>query len=248
MSDKHSRTILKNLEISDYETVVDWGKTCVFAPHPDDESLGCGGAIALLRQSGLPVSVVVMSDGTLSHPNSLKFPPDKLCKLRENEIADALRILGVTADEITFLRYRDRSVPGAEAANFKPAVERIKNLLSETNPATVILPWRRDPHPDHRATWQIVRSAVGAMNARIKMLEYPIWLWEMAEEIDLPLENEIKARRLNIEKVIEKKQSAIKAHVSQTTDLIDDDPQAFRLSPEVLMNFAVPFEIFLEEI
>ena len=36
----------------------------VVAPHPDDETLGCGGAIAQLRSQGYPVQVLVISDGT----------------------------------------------------------------------------------------------------------------------------------------------------------------------------------------
>ena len=40
------------------------------------------------------------------------------------------------------------------------AVENIEKILSVENPQTILLPWRRDPHPDHRATWQIVSAAV----------------------------------------------------------------------------------------
>jgi len=247
MNGSFSRENLENFELENAETVLDWGKTCVFAPHPDDESLGCGGAIALLRKFELPVRLVVMSDGTLSHPHSQKFPAAKLRGLRETEMKNALRILGVSADDVTFLRYRDRSVPDQEADDFESAVTKVKDLLSEINPETIVLPWRRDPHPDHRATWQIVHSAITRIGIKPKVLEYPIWLWEMAEEKDLPLKGEIRAWRLNIEKTVEQKQSAIRAHVSQTTDLIDDDPEGFRLSPEVLLNFAVPYEVFLEE-
>ena len=84
---------LSQIEIKKAETVLNWGKTLVVAPHPDDESLGCGGAIALLRKFGREVSVLTMSDGTLSHPNSVKFPPEKLRELRENEMLAALEIL-----------------------------------------------------------------------------------------------------------------------------------------------------------
>src|SRR6185369_7354153 len=118
MSDNFSPASLKNLELKKAETIIDWGKTCVFAPHPDDESLGCGGAIALLRKFDLPVNVIVMSDGTLSHPNSRKFPREALRELRETEIKTAPEILGVSAGEIAFLHYRDRSVPARENNEF----------------------------------------------------------------------------------------------------------------------------------
>jgi hypothetical protein len=43
------------------------------------------------------------------------------------------------------------------------------------------------------------------------------------------------------------KQQAIAAYRSQTTNLIDDDPEGFRLTPEMLANFAHPWEVYLEE-
>jgi len=42
-------------------------------------------------------------------------------------------------------------------------------------------------------------------------------------------------------------QQAIAAYRSQTTNLIDDDPNGFRLTAEMLENFAQPWEIYLEE-
>ena len=42
----------------------------VVAPHPDDESLGCGGLIAAARASGRPVHLVVVSDRCGSHTQS----------------------------------------------------------------------------------------------------------------------------------------------------------------------------------
>lgn len=248
MTNKFSRLKIENLEIKAPEIILDWGKTIVFAPHPDDESLGCGGAIALLRKHKTDVSVITMSDGTLSHPNSVKFPSERLRELREKEMLAALDILGVAKEKIAFLRYGDRSVPSESEPDFASAVEKIKSVLLKENPHTILAPWRFDPHPDHRATWQIARRAADLIESEMRLIEYPIWLWELAEEKDLPTENEIRAWRLNIETVSLLKQRAIHAHLSQTTDLIDDDPAGFRLSPEVLAHFAGNFEVYLEEI
>lgn len=247
MTNNFSLRNLENLELRNSETMIGWGKTIIFAPHPDDESLGCGGAIALLRKYGLPVTVVAMSDGTLSHPNSVKFPAEKLRELRESEMKNALRILGVGESEIKFLRYRDRSVPDENNINFPAAVEIVKNILATEKPQTILAPWRFDPHPDHRATRQIVNRANSLLNYPLALIEYPIWLYELAEADDFPDENDIRMWRLDIEKVVGIKQKAVRAHASQITDLIDDDPQGFRLSPEVLEHFAAPFEIYLEE-
>ncbi len=236
------------IETVNAETILDWGAVLIAAPHSDDESLGCGGAIALLRKYEREVGVLTISDGTLSHPNSKKFPPEKLRELRENEMFAALKILGVAADKVKFLRFPDRRVPNENSPEFAAAVETIKDFLTENQPDTIIVPWRRDPHPDHRATWQLFSAANAFFNGRFRIIEYPIWLWEMAETTDLPQENEAKIWRLNIAEVSEQKQAAIHAHRSQTTDMIDDDPHGFRLSEEVLAYFAAPFEVYLEEI
>ena len=73
-----------------------WGTTLVVAPHPDDESLGCGGAIALLRQQEQTVQVLFVSDGSMSHPNSQKYSAEARRDLREQEARNALAILGVS--------------------------------------------------------------------------------------------------------------------------------------------------------
>ena len=83
----------------------------IVAPHPDDETLGCGGAIALLRQLNISVKVSIVSDGTKSHPNSLTYPPPALKKLRERESLAALAILGVAPEAVTFLGMPDGAVP-----------------------------------------------------------------------------------------------------------------------------------------
>ena len=217
------------------------GPTLIVAPHADDESLGCGGVIALLRRMSVPVTIVVLSDGTLSHPNSVKYPPDRLRVLREDEARDAAAILGVEPNAVEFFGYLDRSVPAPGSPQFHEAVECVRKILIEKKVSAIFVPWRRDPHPDHRAAFEIV-TAASEGNHRI--FEYPIWLGHLAEDADAPMTGEVEAVRVDISGVLDAKRQAIQAHRSQTTGLIDDDPEAFRLGPKILESFAVPYEIF----
>ncbi|GAA3934386.1 PIG-L deacetylase family protein [Hymenobacter algoricola] len=222
------------------------GATVVVAPHPDDESLGCGGLLALLRQAGQPVSTVLVSDGTMSHPNSRRFPPPARQALRAAELRDALLILGVDSQSTLHLNLPDGGVPTTGAAGFAAAVARLREHLTAQRPQTVLVPWRRDPHPDHRATSQLVGAACAGLPTPPRVVEYVVWAWERAAAAELPQPGEVRGWRLDITPVLDVKQQAIAAHRSQLTAVIDDDPTGFQLSAAMLAHFAQPFEVYLE--
>ncbi|MBW4474886.1 MAG: PIG-L family deacetylase [Stenomitos rutilans HA7619-LM2] len=223
------------------------GSALVVAPHPDDETLGCGGAIALLRTLGYPVHVLVISDGTLSHPRSLKYPASRLRALREAETREALSVLGV-GDEVTFLRLLDGSIPTSTLPGIRGAIARCRTCLEAWMPETIFLPWRFDPHPDHRATWKLIHTTLIALNYSPRIIEYPIWDWDPEQQGDFTNIEQIVGWRLDIQALLETKQRAIAAYRSQTTNLIDDDPEGFQLTPEMLANFVRPWEMYLEEV
>lgn len=228
--------------------VTSLGATLVVAPHPDDESLGAGGTMSLLRDAGLPVFALFVSDGSQSHPNSATHPAEVLRGLREVEARDALSILGILPENALFLRLPDTQVPTPDEAGFGEVVRAIATRLSEFRPATVLVPWRRDPHRDHRATWQLLRQAVATLDYPARVLEYPIWLWELGQDADQPRPDEVRVLRVDITPAVTRKKRAIAAHRSQVTRLIHDDPTAFYLSPELLAHFDVPYELFFESI
>ena len=231
----------------------------VVAPHPDDETLGCGGAIALLRQLNIPVKVLVVSDGTQSHPNSIAYPPFALKKLRESESLAALSILGVAPEAVTFLGMPDGAVPqvrGGETGmenrtdekipeeRYLDAIAFIERYLNSFILSTVFLPWRQDPHPDHRASWQLFITAINNLINPPRIIEYPIWDWDSQQRGDFA--DSVNAWRLDISRVLELKRQAIACYRSQISDLIDDDPDGFRLTPDLLLNFTQPWEIYFE--
>ncbi|WP_199194050.1 PIG-L deacetylase family protein [Pleurocapsa sp. CCALA 161] len=233
----------KSLPLLDIKTLVNQNASVlIVAPHPDDETLGCGGAIALLRQLNLPVSIVVVSDGTKSHPNSLAYPPPALKKLREQESLAALAILGVAPEAVTFLGMPDGAVNLASAS--AKAIAFCQQYLQNTTPSIIFLPWRKDPHPDHRASWQLFAVATENLTNPPRLIEYPIWDWDIKQRQDFS--ESVTAWRLDISSVLKLKQQAIAQYRSQISDLISDDPAGFRLSAEMLQNFTQPWEIYLE--
>ncbi len=225
-----------------------FGTTAVIAPHPDDESLGCGGTIALLRQSGLPVYVIFVSDGSMSHPNSKKYPAEALRKLRESEALQALQLLNVPAENASFMHLKDTAVPDESTANFDVAVQLMRAELHRIQPETILVTWEKDNHHDHRSSWQILNKALTALDEKPRVLQYLIWIWELGKQTDVADNQQTKWFKVDIKAVADLKKQAIAAHASQVSRLIDDDPEGFILSPEILAHFDYADELFIETI
>jgi LmbE family N-acetylglucosaminyl deacetylase len=243
-----SRTPLAEPSALESLSPAELGSMMVVAPHPDDESLGCGGAIAHLVDLKIEVSVAFVSDGTKSHPNSRRYPSLDLRTLREAEARAALSTLGMDTGNgrITFFGLPDAAVPDLGSDDFDSAVDRAVAYCEKRAPETLLLPWRRDPHCDHRASRSIFLAASRQLSRPPRILEYPIWAYESANPDDLPVWGEVIARRMDVAGVLSRKRAAIAAHRSQLTGLIDDDPDGFRLTSTVLAHFDLPWEIYLE--
>ena len=82
-------------------------RALILAPHPDDESIGCGGLIAAACAAGTPPVVLILTDGAASHPGSLTYPSARLRAVREAEALAATDILGLPAGNLRFLREPD---------------------------------------------------------------------------------------------------------------------------------------------
>ncbi|MGA9796761.1 MAG: PIG-L family deacetylase, partial [Rhizomicrobium sp.] len=215
----------------------------VIAPHPDDESLACGGLIAEACRQGLRGKVVIVSDGAGSHPNSKAYPPDRLRSLREEEARQAGAELGLRPAEMLFLGLPDRFVPH-EGEDAERAIGVIADCARQIGAGSLFVSWRHDPHCDHEASYQIARE-VQRRVAKIRLFEYVVWGHTLppASEVD-PMHGGF---RISIgHEAIKSKRRAIAAHRSQTSALIDDDPDGFLLSQIDLAHFYRPFEFFFE--
>lgn len=129
--------------------------------HPDDESFGTGGTLALYAQRGVEVHLVCATRGEVgSVPDEMMKGFDQIGDLRVHELRCAAEILGLK--KVHFLDYRDSGMPGSEdnthpralaAAPVEQVVERLVPLIRRIQPQVVIT---FDPiggycHPDHVA-------------------------------------------------------------------------------------------------
>lgn len=228
------------------EELADIQSCLVLAPHADDESLGCGGLISLLRNNEVEVSVVVTTDGSQSHANSKRFPPGKVKLIREKEVLTALRILGVEENSVTFFEGRDAALPAKSQPGFELLLQKLTTILKLSQPQLILVPYELDPHCDHRATWQLLNEALKGYG-KVKVWEYPIWLYELAKKEDIPTLKPGELKKINIQPFLDQKIKAIESHVSQTTKMIDDDPTGFILTSAVIAHFTDKFEYYIEK-
>jgi len=232
---------LSSLPLLDLDQISPNGTSMVVAPHPDDESLGCRGFIAESCARGRPPVVVVMTDGTASHPSSPSYPADRLRALCEGETSAALSILGLSSESLRFMRLRDSAMPFA-GESFDHAVAELRHLIVAYRCKTILAPWLHDPHCDHETNQLMVRAAAKSLG--VPIYSYPVWGWLLPPEQFLA-ENVIEGWRLNITVHLDRKRRAIASHQSQYSDLINDDPKGFRLSAELLSTFERPYETLI---
>lgn len=214
----------------------------VIAPHPDDESLGCGGLICQAVDSGLLVRIIFVSDGTGSHPNSAAYPPRILRGLRQQEATAAAAKLGLDRDALIFLNLPDRYVPvNGPLADW--AIGVIGQTIADAQAYSVFVTWDEDPHCDHAAAYQLAYNAIISLPA-VTLYAYPTWSWLKINSDEIGYAP--KGFRLAISAQLDRKRQAIMQHRTQTSSLIQDDPTGFTIPSEFLETMLQPYETFLE--
>jgi LmbE family N-acetylglucosaminyl deacetylase len=214
----------------------------VLAPHPDDESLGCGGLIAEACRRGMPPVVAVLTDGAMSHPHSRRYPRERMRRVREQEALEAVALLGLQSSRTVFMGCRDTAAPMSGYA-FEQMAAWLAEIVAANRCGTVVAPWEHDPHCDHVAAARIARLACWMTGARL--LAYPVW-GRILPPDQVLAQRAVRGFRLDVRRHLQCKRAAIMAHRSQYAGLIDDDPGGFQLEPGFIERFLTGEEIFLE--
>ena len=148
--------------------------------HPDDETFGLGGTLALYASRGVEVHLVCATRGEVGSV-SPEFLEDysSIAELREHELLCAAEQLGLA--EVYFLDYRDSGMVGtadnehpqalAQADRAK-VVETVVGFIRELKPQVVITfdPRGGYGHPDHIA---IHDATVAAYHSAGSVDEFP---------------------------------------------------------------------------
>jgi LmbE family N-acetylglucosaminyl deacetylase len=168
------------------------GPVLIIAPHPDDETLGCGGLIAQRRSEGRRVVVVVLTDGRglLERLGILTDPtPEEVARLRKEETRRAVKILGGDPADLRFLDFEN----GRLVEQKKEAVAKVAAVLKEVAPAEVYVTGPLEVHPEHVAANAIACEARAASGVNPAIWEYTVSL-----KSGLPPESQPR-RRLEVD-------------------------------------------------
>ena len=134
------------------------GPALVFAPHPDDEVIGCGGAVLKHLENSDPLKIIVATDGRLGDPElagriyqktAEDIEVDAYVKRRYMESRQAGKQMGYT--DVEFWGYQDRSL-SINSAVISKVIEAIERFC----PKCIYAPSVYEMHPDHRALAQII--------------------------------------------------------------------------------------------
>lgn len=169
-------------------------KILVVAPHPDDESIGCGGLLALY---GKQCDVLLLTDGRRGKSAQRKNVSDnEIIATRKEELRKALELAGT--DELFCLDIPDsllsknrKKVMGFDAKKYK----------------YIFVPNSHEDHPDHKAANRFIKAMRFWGKTKAKVYEYEVWT--PLHSVDV---------LINIADVADVKEKMISAHVSQLED------------------------------
>jgi len=139
-------------------------------PHPDDESIACGGTMARYRDEGAQVHVVTCTGGEAGdNLSGIDLSGRDFAQVRRDEVQAAAIILGLTSHR--FLGYRDSGMAGTPAnehpdafvrAVLDEAACRLAATIRELRPDVVVSDDEKGTygHPDHVRAHEVTRRAV----------------------------------------------------------------------------------------
>jgi LmbE family N-acetylglucosaminyl deacetylase len=212
------------------------GGLLIIAPHPDDETFGCGQALAAAAHAGREIGVLLLTDGEGSHPGSASYDGVRLAKLRRKELDTALALLA-PGKTITVMRAGLQDGGSDLEQLGLHRYQRIVAYACALDAESVWATWNGDPHCDHASAATLGRMISDDIGA--DFWRYPIWgrFGEREVPHDLRLFSDARFEQ--------PKRDAMAAYLSQTTKLIDDDPDGFVFPQAILEHFAQSAEIFI---
>lgn len=167
----------------------------VVAPHPDDEIIGCGGAIALQKISGRRVAFVFVQDGGDEHEADGLTRAQSI-EIRRQEALSVARSVGI--DPPTFLLHADLG-PDTRSE----LADELQAVIEASKADVIFTPSALDHNIHHIQTNLALARALSGLERSISVYGYEVW--------GLTVPNVI----VNIDSVMEEKRIWLSQYKSQ---------------------------------
>lgn len=182
-------------------------KILVLAPHPDDEVLGCFGAISDHLVKGDAVDIVYMSYGESGDGS---VPRARAREIRTREARKVMEYLGITAGNWLGL-------PDGRFCCDSNSTGLLRDIIARLSPDCIYTPHGKEAHRDHRTTHKIALAAIKSFQSlnndyAVELRCYEVWT-------PLPRFNRV----LDISAVIHRKKECIRGYRSQLEHLGYDE-------------------------
>jgi N-acetylglucosamine malate deacetylase 1 len=181
-------------------------KTLVIAPHPDDETLGCGGTLARLASQNEELHWLIAT--VITEENG--FQKEQI-ESRAREIDDISRAY-------RFSSVQNLGYPTTKLDTFPigDIIQKISHVFHEVKPETIYLPYSGDVHTDHKVVFDATVSCT-------KWFRYPfirkVIAYETISETDFQMNPDSNGFRpntfVNISDFLERKLEIMKIYSSE---------------------------------
>ena len=142
-------------------------KIVVFAPHPDDEIMGCGGSILKWIEEGHEVHIIYLTDNRAlfaeGHVNDqiiqkeaepyINLTEDQIAEIGLKEAYQAAKAFGLEYKRIHLFKFHDLDLMN----QIDKATDLSINIIKDAD--TIIVSSNNNTHPDHQAANTIVKIA-----------------------------------------------------------------------------------------
>ena len=181
-------------------------KVLVICAHPDDETLGIGGTLALHAAKKDKISILIVADGETSRTKNIGI------EKRQQQAIDACKILGI--NDVEFLNYEDQKLDSIPLLDLN---KKIETKIKKINPTMLYTHFWADLNKDHRCVFESVAVATRPLNNKgLKK----IICFETPSSTDYTLGDENFKPNLfvNIELVLSKKLEALKIYENEINE------------------------------
>ena len=181
------------------------GRVLVLAPHPDDEAVGPGGALALHARLGDPLAVIFVTNGMHGDASGAE-DPSAYVALRQREARASAAVLGIA--EVEFWDLPDNCT--VTRGDLRAVSARLVQAMERLAPDVVYAPHEGESHSDHHFVAVAAKAAAQRSARTLRLVGYEVWSPQPAQWV------------LDVTSVYDTKLAAVRCHASQIahTDLV----------------------------